>query len=72
MTYEYGYTPNNLKNLLAEHGLTQKEAYTFLGKGRNTFGRYLLDVDNKNHVSMSHKDWLKLLELVNQHDEKGP
>ncbi|WP_336040648.1 hypothetical protein [Acinetobacter calcoaceticus] len=64
MTYEYGYTPNNLKALLAENNLTQKEAYTFLGKGRNTFGRYLLDVDNKNHVSMAHKDWIKLLELL--------
>lgn len=64
MTYELGYTPKNLKRILSDNELTQKEAYTFLGKGRSTFGRYLLDVDNKSHVSMSHKDWLKLLEIA--------
>lgn len=64
MTYELGYTPKNLKKILSENNLTQKDAYTFLGKGRSTFGRYLLDVDNKSHVSMSHKDWLKLLEIA--------
>lgn len=67
MAYEYGYTPNNLKNFLKEHNLTQKDAYTFLGKGRNTFGRYLLDVDNKNHVPMTHRDWIQLLKIVNEH-----
>jgi hypothetical protein len=69
MTFEYGYTPNNLKNFLNEHNLTQKDAYTFLGKGRNTFARYLLEVDNKNHVSMAHRDWLQLLEIVNENKE---
>lgn len=68
MTYELGYTPNNLRKILKENNLTQKDARTFLGKGRNTFGRYLCEVGNKNHVSMSHEDWLKLLEIAWPHD----
>ena len=61
---ELGYTPKNLRRLLEESGLSQKEAREIIGKGRNTFSRYLYDVSNHNHVTMSHMDWLTLLEYV--------
>lgn len=59
--FEFGYTPDNLRRLLAENNLSQKEARAIIGKGRNTFSRYLYDADHHNHVTMAHADWLKLL-----------
>lgn len=61
---ELGYTPNNLRRLLTENNITQKDAREHIGKGRNTFSRYLYNVDNRNHVGMSHKSWLKLVDLA--------
>lgn len=62
--HELGYTPANLRAFLKENNISQNTAREYLGlKGRNTFSRYLYDVTNKNHVSMSHTNWLKLLEL---------
>lgn len=61
---ELGYTPNNLRVLLKDHQLTQKTAREVLGKARSTFARYLLEVNNPNHVTMAHADWLKLLKYT--------
>ncbi len=63
---ELGYTPKNLRRLLEESGLSQKEAREIIGKGRNTFSRYLYEVSNHNHVSMAHVDWLTLINHVNK------
>ncbi len=63
---ELGYTPKNLRRLLEESGLSQKEAREIIGKGRNTFSRYLYEVSNHNHVSMAHVDWLTLIKHVNK------
>ena len=63
--FEFGYTPENLRRLLGQSNLSQKEAREIIGKGRNTFSRYLYDVSNHNHVTMSHVDWLTLLVYVN-------
>ncbi|HFC9456717.1 MULTISPECIES: hypothetical protein [Acinetobacter] len=62
--FEFGYTPENLRRLLSQSNLSQKDAREIIDKGRNTFSRYLYDVDNHNHVSMTHADWLTLLEYV--------
>lgn len=62
--YELGYTPSNLRRLLATYNLKQKNVREILGKGRNTFSRYLYDSDNTNHVTMAHSDWLKLLQYI--------
>lgn len=62
--YEFGYTPSNLRMVLAINNLKQKEAREVLAKGRNTFSRYLYDSDNINHVTMAHSDWLKLLQYI--------
>lgn len=59
--FQIGYTPNNLKKLIEVSGLSQKSFYEHLGKSRNAFGRYLLPVDDVNHVTMKHKDWETVL-----------
>ncbi len=64
--FEFGYTPENLRRLLSQSNLSQKDAREIIDKGRNTFSRYLYDVDNHNHVSMTHADWLMLVEHVNK------
>jgi hypothetical protein len=48
----------------ATYNLKQKNVREVLGKGRNTFSRYLYDSDNTNHVTMAHADWLKLLQYI--------
>ena len=48
---ELGYTPKDLRRLLEESGLSQKEAREIIGKGRNTFSRYLYEVSNHKQNS---------------------
>lgn len=62
MNYEYGYTPENLRSLIKNEGLTQKEVYEFLGKSRAVFSKYLLPVTAPHFVSMHHRDWNALVE----------
>lgn len=62
--YELGYTPGNLRRILKEYNLTQKEVYELIGKSRGVFSKYILDVDDKNFVSMNHSDWLKIISYV--------
>jgi len=64
--YELGYTPKNLRLILSENGLAQKEAYELIGKSRGVFSKYLLPADEKNHVSMNHRDWLILINHICQ------
>lgn len=61
-----GYTPENLNALLGAYKITRASAYRHLGKARSNFDRYLLPVDDAQHISMNHKDWLKFMELVDQ------
>jgi len=63
---ELGYTPSNLRRLLKESNLSQKDAREVIGKGRNTFSRYLYDPSNVNHVSMAYVDWVALVEYAQQ------
>lgn len=64
--FELGYTPENLRKIIKDNGLAQKEVYELLGKTRAAFSRYLMPSDNKYHVSMNHADWIKLLNYVNK------
>ncbi|MGC1014397.1 hypothetical protein [Pantoea agglomerans] len=64
--YELGYTPKNLRLILSENGLAQKDAYELIGKSRGVFSKYLLPADDKNHVSMSYRDWLILTNYISQ------
>ena len=61
---EIGYTPNNLKYFLEKNGMTQKDAYEMLGKSRSAFQRHLHPVDNPNHCTMLHKEWVSFLALI--------
>jgi len=60
---EHGYTPNNLKQFMIENDLKAKDVYTHLGKCRSTFENYLRDIYHPKHASMTHANWLKVLEL---------
>lgn len=63
---QIGYTPENLNALLAAYKITRASAYRHLGKARSNFDRYLLPVGDERHITMTHKDWLKFMELVDQ------
>lgn len=63
---QIGYTPENLNALLAAYKITRASAYRHLGKARSNFDRYLLPVGDECHITMTHKDWLKFMELVDQ------
>lgn len=69
---EFGYTPNNLRRLLKQSNLSQKDARAIIDKERNTFSRYLYDVDHPQHVTMSHENWLKILEYISSISDKKP
>ncbi|KER02602.1 hypothetical protein LGZ99_12480 [Photorhabdus temperata] len=62
--FELGYTPNNLRKVLKDNKLTQKEAYDVIGKTRGVFSKYLIEPNDKNFVSMNHKDWCTLMAYV--------
>lgn len=63
---QIGYTPENLNALLAAYKITRASAYRHLGKARSNFDRYLLPGSDERHITMTHKDWLKFMELVDQ------
>lgn len=63
---QLGYTPKNLADLLHEGGLNQVQARQIIGKGRNTFSRYLKDANHPDHASMSHRNWLTLVSAVQE------
>ncbi|WP_143354823.1 MULTISPECIES: hypothetical protein [Enterobacterales] len=62
--YELGYTPENLRKIINDNCLSQKEVYELIGKSRAVFSKYLLPSGDKNHVSMHHREWLKILNYV--------
>lgn len=58
---EAGYTPANLRALLASAGLTQQAAADLLGVDGRTVRKWLADVDSASHRDMPLKMWRKLL-----------
>lgn len=64
--YELGYTPNNLRRIISENHLAQKDVYELIGKSRGVFSKYLLPADDKNHVSMGYRDWLIITNYISQ------
>lgn len=63
LDYEIGYTPYNLKKFLDDKGISQKQAYDYIGKSRAAFERYLHSPDDPRHATMKHQDWVKLLKF---------
>ena len=58
---EAGYTPANLRALLASAGLTQQAAAGLLGVDGRTVRKWLADVDSASHRDMPLCRWLQLV-----------
>lgn len=65
---EAGYTPANLRALLASAGLTQQAAADLIGVDGRTVRKWLSDVDSGSHRDMPLKSWRKLLDALQQCD----
>ena len=61
---EAGYTPANLRALLASAGLTQQDAADLLGVTAVSIRRWLMPLDTDSHRDMPLFQWLKLLEIT--------
>jgi len=57
---EAGYTPANLRALLASAGLTQQAAADLLGVDGRTVRKWVTDLDNASHRDMPLTQWQKL------------
>jgi len=58
---EAGYTPANLRALLASAGLTQQAAADLLGVDGRTVRKWLALSTSASHRDMPLRAWLKLL-----------
>lgn len=61
---ELGYTPNNLKALRREHGLTQQQVADITGSTLKTTQKWEASPSMSSFANMPHTKWLKLLEYV--------
>lgn len=66
--HEVGYTPANLRALLASAGLTQQAAAGLLGVDGRTVRKWVADLDNASHRDMPLTQWQKLLAVAQQCD----
>jgi len=61
---EPGYTPANLRALLASAGLTQQAAADLLGVDGRTVRKWVADLDNASHRDMPLAQWQKLFAVT--------
>lgn len=61
---ELGYTPNNLKALRREYGLTQQQVADITESTLKTAQKWETSPNLKSYANMTHTKWLKLLEYV--------
>lgn len=61
---ELGYTPNNLKALRREHGLTQQNVADITESKLKTAQKWEANPSMSSFANMPHTKWLKLLECV--------
>jgi len=61
---EPGYTPANLRALLASAGLTQQAAAYLLGVDGRTVRKWVADLDNASHRDMPLAQWQKLFAVT--------
>lgn len=62
--FELGYTPNNLKELRHEHGLTQQQVADITGSTIKTAQKWEASPNMSSFANMPHTKWLKLLEYL--------
>lgn len=63
-SFELGYTPNNLKKLVALTGLNYADFIRKYELTSSTFFNNIADISSKNHRSMSYKSWHELTQKV--------
>lgn len=63
---DVGYTPDNLRHLLHELNLNQREAAEKLGVQTRAMQRWLASVDLPTHSDMPLKKWNELLGSLEQ------
>lgn len=61
---EFGYTPNNLKALRREYGLTQQQVADITASTLKTAQKWETSPSMSSFANMPHTKWLKLLEYV--------
>lgn len=61
---EFGYTPNNLKALRREHGLTQQNVADITESKLKTAQKWETSPNMSSFANMPHTKWLKLLEYL--------
>ena len=59
---EAGYTPANLRALLAHAGLTQQSAASLLGADISTLQKWLAETDRATHRDMPLIQWRNLVD----------
>ena len=62
--FELGYTPNNLKALRQQHGLTQQRVADITGVTIATAQKWETSPSMTSFTNMPHTKWLKLLEYL--------
>ena len=63
---DVGYTPDNLRHLLGELNLTQREVAEKLGVQLRAVQRWAAAVDLPTHADMPLKKWNELLNFLNK------
>ncbi|MDU4875990.1 MAG: XRE family transcriptional regulator [Neisseria subflava] len=61
---ELGYTPNNLKALRREYGLTQQQVADITESTLKTAQKWETSPNMSSFANMPHTKWLKLLKHV--------
>ena len=65
MTFEVGYTPNNLRLAISALGMTQAALARLLGVSDRTIRQWVVkDLEAIGHRDMPLKQWRKVLELL--------
>lgn len=62
--FELGYTPENLKALRQEYGLTQQNVADITQSTLKTAQKWEASPSMSSYANMSHTKWLKLLEYL--------
>lgn len=64
--FELGYTPNNLKALRQEYGLTQQAVADITETSLTTAQRWEASPALSSYANMPHTKWLRLLKYLEQ------
>lgn len=69
---ELGYTPNNLKALRREYGLTQQQVADITESTLKTAQKWETSPNMSSFANMPHTKWLKLLEFIENISQSSP